>query len=454
MSLLSIAGATPSDEGFELKSVRFDSDSDPLLTRTPTVDGNRRTWTFSCWVKTSNKAVTNSEAILFSAYDGSGGYFDYIRFNNLNSGLLKWTIASSGNSNIEGALIPTQVFRDPSAWMHMIFAFDSTQATAGNRMRMYVNGEEVTAFSTDTNPSLNYQCENVNTQCTHRVASSAYGTTDGMWDGYMAEAYFIDGAQLTPSSFAETNEKTNQWEPKNPTDIKPTLTFGTNGFYLPFSNDALAASFTDNTQQGDVVKSPDPSPNIGNVDGGQSYMYTQYPFVPTANISVDVLVVAGGAGGGGSDDNWGSGGGGAGGVSEISGKSVTADTEYVVKVGAGGAGGSDYFGPAPYGLRNSANGGSSSFDTIISNGGGYAGPTEGGAGGCGGAGSRDIGPSGDSNQGNTGGATGYGYDAGEVGPGGGGSGGGGAGQAGAQSNGGPGGNGGNGGARGEYTIEF
>ena len=61
--------------------------------------------------------------------------------------------------------------------------------------------------------------------------------------------YYTDGSQLTPSYFGATNELTNQWQPTNPTDIKPTLTFGNNGFYLPFSNDALAASFTDSAEK-------------------------------------------------------------------------------------------------------------------------------------------------------------------------------------------------------------
>ena len=82
-------------------SLRFDNVTDPQLTRTPTADGNRRTWTFSCWLKPSNVDVANDEAHIWSAYDESGGYYDYIRFNNLNDGIIKWTIATTGNGGIE-----------------------------------------------------------------------------------------------------------------------------------------------------------------------------------------------------------------------------------------------------------------------------------------------------------------------------------------------------------------
>ena len=67
----------------------------------------------------------------------------------------------------------------------------------------------------------------------------------GQMDGYMAEVYFIDGMSLDAAPFGETNALTNQWQPKNPSDVKQGVTFGANGYYLPFSNDALATSFTD-----------------------------------------------------------------------------------------------------------------------------------------------------------------------------------------------------------------
>ena len=342
-------------------SLRFDNATDPQLTRTFTADGNRRTWTFSCWLKTSNVDVANDEAHIWSAFDGSGGYYDYIRFNNLNDGVLKWTIAESDNGGIEGALVPTQVFRDPGAWYHMIFAFDST-AAATNRMRMYVNGVEVTDFSTDTNPDADFQCNNINTQCRHRVGSSAYpaSPTDGSMDGYMAEVYFIDGTQLAPSSFGELDSDTNQWKPLDSDTVKDAVTFGTNGFYQKYNSTELAASFEDS--------SPLTSPTI--------------TFVPTESITADILVVAGGGGGGGLQG----GGGGAGGMQALTGQSLTAIT-YDIGVGSGGEGGANTGATADKQGKNGFDSSISGADiTTITSTGGGGGATEGQDGSDGGSG--------------------------------------------------------------------
>jgi len=438
MTNIVLGGSTPSD-GFELKSVRFnEGSSGGKLTFTPSgaaTDG--RILTYSFWFKGKQDAAGLNSNKDFEFLTSNVTDWDGIGMGRLN-GKLNWYFQGASYGKLE----TTAVYRDPAAWYHVVCRFNTTLATAGDRMRLYVNGEEVTSFSTDTNPTLNYVAANWNKKDHAQVIARSQ---DGSYPAgcYMAEAYMLDGSAVGPEYFGETNAATNQWQPKNSTDIKKAVTFGNNGWYLPFSNDALATSFIDGSIQGAKELSPTPTPNAGNRSGGQSYMYTQYPFVPTETISVDVLVVGGGAGGGGDDDYWGSGGGGGGGVSEITGKSCTGSTEYVVKVGAGGIGGGNNTSPSGQ-IRASANGGSSSFDTIISNGGGYAGPSEGGAGGCGGGGSRAIGPSGDSNQGDTGGATGYGFDAGEVSSAGGGGGGGGAGGAGSNASGDYGGDGGGG----------
>ena len=132
------------------------------------------------------------------------------------------------DSGYQGNLTTTQVFRDPSAWYSIIVVYDSGNATAGNRMRLYVNGTEVTSFGTDTNPDQDLDSSNVS-GATFFVG--AYGDDDEEFDGYLAEFCFIDGLALTPSSFGEFNEDT-------PTVFQPIdvsgLTFGTNGFYLDF----------------------------------------------------------------------------------------------------------------------------------------------------------------------------------------------------------------------------
>jgi hypothetical protein len=123
----------------------------------------------------------------------------------------------------------TQVFRDFSAWYHLVVAVDTTQATANNRIRVYVNGTEVTAFSTLNNPSPNADLA-INQAAVHRLGAQS-DSLAGYWDGYLAEVNFIDGQALTPSSFGQTSTTTGVWIPK-----KFSGTYGTNGFYLPFTN--------------------------------------------------------------------------------------------------------------------------------------------------------------------------------------------------------------------------
>ena len=139
----------------------------------------------------------------------------------------------------------TQVFRDPAAWYHFVAVQDTTQSTASNRLKIYLNGEQITSFSTANYPTQNLEAS-VNDTYQHSIGSWESGS-GRYYSGYLAEFYLIDGQALGPETFAQTNEDTNQWQPKNPTDIKPTVTFGTNGFYMPFSNDALATTFTDSS---------------------------------------------------------------------------------------------------------------------------------------------------------------------------------------------------------------
>jgi hypothetical protein len=320
--LLSVAGSTASDSGFELKSVRFNDDDSAYLSRTPTSVGNRKTWTFSCWLKRGNIGVNMD---IFHAYTSG----DRSQLLIASDDTLKFDFDDSAANR----LVTTQVFRDPSAWYHIVVAVDTTQGVAANRVKIYVNGTQVTAFSTTQYPTLNEE-GHINEAIQHEISS--YDGAGYFIDGYLAEVYFTDGTQLTPSSFGETNEDTNQWQPKNSTDIKPTLTFGTNGFYLPFSNDALINSFTD-----------------------ASAFTPDLTFIPTGALTCDYLIVAGGGGGGNAGANTGSwgagGGGGAGGVLTSTALALTAQT-YTITVGDGGAGG---------GFQSSAQNGSSGGNSSI-----------------------------------------------------------------------------------------
>jgi hypothetical protein len=134
-------------------------------------------------------------------------------------------------------LATTQVFRDLSAWYHLVFALDTTQATASNRLKLYINGIEVTQFSATTYPSLNYDGF-VNAATAHNIGRNPDATSE-KFNGYLANVQFIDGQALTPSSFTEVSATTGQLIPK-----AYTGTYGTNGFYLQFADNSSNTAST------------------------------------------------------------------------------------------------------------------------------------------------------------------------------------------------------------------
>jgi hypothetical protein len=203
-------------------SCRFDDGSSDSLSRTPGSASNRTTWTWSCWIKRAN--LTGTQMVLFGAkQDGSNDSGIWIETDN--------TLKFFNNVAATVSQIRTnRVFRDVSAWYHIVCVWDSSNATAGDRMKMYINGVEETSFQTDANPgsSDNSMINNTQLHQIGRVDSTYY------FDGYMAEAVLIDGQALDPTSFGEFDEDSGIWKP---IDVSG-LTFGTNGFYLDFEDSA------------------------------------------------------------------------------------------------------------------------------------------------------------------------------------------------------------------------
>jgi hypothetical protein len=203
--------------GYPVKnSLRFRSSASAYLNRTPASASNRTTWTWSAWLKRGSIG-TGAEQWLFGAENTT---IDILLFDT--SDRLQVTIASSTVQ-----LTTTQVFRDPSAWYHFVWAMDTTQATAANRMKLYVNGAQITSFSTASYPAQNYQTW-VDLNVLHEIGRRNNGTA--YFDGYMAEVNFIDGQALTPSSFG-TYDSNGVWQP-----INYSGSYGTNGFHLTFGN--------------------------------------------------------------------------------------------------------------------------------------------------------------------------------------------------------------------------
>jgi hypothetical protein len=218
--------ATP--EGYQIsRSVRLRSSASAYLNRTPASVTNRQTWTWSGWVKRGRLGATQG---LFARNDGSVA--TYLLFTSSDT-----LVATSASGAVEFDLATTQVFRDPSAWYHIILVLDTTQATSSNRVKLYVNGSLITALSTASYPTQNYNAY-VNTAATHYIGNGNPAGSLGWYsDQYLTEVNFIDGQALTPSSFGETNPVTGVWQPK-----KYAGTYGTNGFYLNFSDNSAATA--------------------------------------------------------------------------------------------------------------------------------------------------------------------------------------------------------------------
>jgi len=207
------------------RSLRFNSADSTSLSRSNASAGNRKTWTLSTWIKRSTVGVA-AEGI-YSVNNGE----DQIRFTSTDSLQLGFNNFSSAN------LITTQVFRDVSAWYHIIIAIDTTQATSTNRVKIYVNGSQVTSFSTSTYPNQDFQSNFNFSPDIHRIGS---GTNTTLYlNGYQTEVNVIVGQALTPSSFGETDASTGVWKPKRYLD-----TYGTNGFYLNFSDNSNTTAAT------------------------------------------------------------------------------------------------------------------------------------------------------------------------------------------------------------------
>ncbi len=216
------------------RSLRFNRDDNAYLQAT-LGNSNVDKWTWSGWVK---KTVNGQHQNLFSS--GSDVVVTMINFDNNDK--LKF---QNWHSAQKGTKITTRVFRDNSAWMHIVAIWDSGNSTADDRIRLYVNGTRETDFSSSSNPDQNQDSViNGNT-----LGGSTYGEgkhfigkfadlTDPSGT-YKTEINFIDGQAYDPSYFAETNSVTGQWIPK-----KYTGSYGTNGFYLNFSDNSGTTATT------------------------------------------------------------------------------------------------------------------------------------------------------------------------------------------------------------------
>jgi len=210
------------------KSLRFRSSASAYLNRTPSSTSNRQIFTWSSWIKLG-LIPFSANGYIFSSRQAAADNFGI----NITTGSAIQIDGAVSSTSLQ--LTTTAVYRDPSSWYHVVLTVDTTQTTSSNRIKLYVNGVQVTAFSTATYPAQNSNLAvNLNT-APHTIGG--YNGANNLYDGYLTEVYFIDGQALTPSSFGNTNDQTGVWQP-----IAYTGTYGTNGFYLPFSNIASTAT--------------------------------------------------------------------------------------------------------------------------------------------------------------------------------------------------------------------
>ena len=190
------------DTGFNVSnSARFHENA--YMSQTWGSSGNRRTWTLSMWFKYSG--LNNCR--IFSIGDNvSSNILDFF----FTSGDLR-VQDTQGDEGLE--FRTDQVFRDPSAWSHLVVACDTTQGTEGNRFKIYHNGTQITSFSTETFPDQNYDTLMNHTSGAATIGARAVSQSGSEFDGYMAEVVVLDGTAAAPTSFGEFDSDSGIWKP-------------------------------------------------------------------------------------------------------------------------------------------------------------------------------------------------------------------------------------------------
>jgi hypothetical protein len=241
------------------RSLRFRSSASAYLNRTPGVAGNRKTWTFSAWIKLGSLAAST-----YSVFGGGTAASNWggIEFDGTNG---VFSVRDYNGTANDYQIVGTPYYRDYSAWYHLVVKFDDTQATAANRLVIYINGSAIAVTGTYPVQNTDYR---VNSAAEHRIMRYMGGAANYL-DGYLAEVNFIDGQALTPSSFGETDATTGVWKPKAYTGGS----YGTNGFYLKFADNSGATATT-----------------IGKDSSGNGNNWTPTNIVVTSGTTCDSMI--------------------------------------------------------------------------------------------------------------------------------------------------------------------
>ena len=223
--------------GIVQQSLKFNDGDTSYLSWTPATAGNRRTWTWSAWVKRGDLSPVQ---YIFHAYSGNSdaGFFR-IELNSTNT----LRVRGWGTTYLE----TTALFGDASAWYHIVLVADTTQAqtsstASDSRIRLYVNGVQITVFGSSSMPAQNTDLP-INNNIQHNLSSSNGYSSDNYFDGYLSEINFIDGQALSPTSFGQFTD--GSWGSKDYSG-----SYGTNGFRLNFKDDVISEGFNTVTWRG------------------------------------------------------------------------------------------------------------------------------------------------------------------------------------------------------------
>ena len=244
-----IIGASAAGGDYEIEqSLRFNKPDTPSLLHTPSVASNQRTWTWSGWVKKCGGSPYNHG--LFDARQTSSGQFSQLIFRTDDK--LQFYTSMSG---VDYSWESVPIYRDPSAWYHIVAVLNTPSSTQQDRFIVYVNGVRQANGNQYGALDLNVLGW-INSTNPHSIGEA----TDGghHLDGYLAEVNFIDGQALTPDSFGETGDY-GEWKP-----IAYDGTYGTNGFYLPFEQDYTVEGFSTVVYEGN-------GSNTGHYIGGTGF---------------------------------------------------------------------------------------------------------------------------------------------------------------------------------------
>jgi hypothetical protein len=259
MAILNNSNAISSG-GYDINnSLRFRGTSvSSYLNRTLTTPTLGTKWTWSGWIKRGALFATKPDQVLL-ATQGAGAQGS-IFFNSADFISLAFGGAIRRNA--------VAVLRDPSAWYHVVVSVDTTQASEPNRAILYINGIQQT-WTTSSAITQNDTTQ-INQAVVHNIGANSGAGAPSYFDGYMAEVNFIDGQALTPSSFGSTNATTGVWQP-----ARYTGTFGTNGFYLKFS---------------DIATTSGSNAGLGKDFSGNANYWTTNNISVTAGVTYDAMI--------------------------------------------------------------------------------------------------------------------------------------------------------------------